>query len=192
MQNPQESPEVLDNESFVERAYMAGYESAGSYTGEVEMARHVCRAHLSICACVFVYGTLMSDQRNNAVLSPYGTLKSRAIYHGARLYNLFSSLEVPGAFPAVVSTPEEPEQQVRGELWVVWSADGLYRMDQMERAFNASMYRRVLREVETPQQVMRAWVYEWALPGRAMYPLPSGDWAQAMTDHANRVSTSGA
>lgn len=107
---------------------------------------------------VFVYGTLLSGQHNNRLLSS-STLLGTDEVGGIEMHDL-------GPFPACVAS--ERSEKVVGEVWEV-SDETLQRLDYLEG--HPTFYKRV--QIQT--KFGMAWVY-LCKDGLTAPLIPSGDW----------------
>jgi gamma-glutamylcyclotransferase (GGCT)/AIG2-like uncharacterized protein YtfP len=117
---------------------------------------------------IFVYGTLMTDQRAHHLLSEYIDRLQHATLPNAVLFSL-------GTYPMARSGAGI----VRGEA--VWLSSNAYaetlrRLDQYE----GSQYDRQLRSVflGDSQIETEAWVYFGLTLSHHATPIPGGDWRQ--------------
>ena len=115
---------------------------------------------------LFVYGTLMSDQRAFPRLAPAVTRSVRAILPDAQLF-------VVSWYPVAVSGAG----QVHGE--VHWLSPGAYAAVLADLdAYEGDEYVRAVRTVTTAAgQPVDAWVYLGATaPAHGLTPITHGDW----------------
>ena len=135
------------------------------------------------CDCRFGYGTL----RRGADTVPAHRLAAAAVCLGAgavrgALYSVGA-----GTYPGLVIPPDgRPAAEVVGDLYRV-DASLLRWLDDYEGIQPAGPpgeYRRTIVSVRLPGQLepVRAWTYEYLLPGDATRRIASGDWL-------NRVSS---
>lgn len=110
---------------------------------------------------VFVYGTLLTDQRNNYLLAESRKVGDCRIY-GLEMYDL-------GLFPACVISSNQ-ENTVLGEVWEIDEAT-FQRLDWLEGY--PDFYNR--EPVETPFGI--AWVYICE-QARGKSPIKGGDWKE--------------
>lgn len=113
----------------------------------------------------FVYGTLLSGERNNYLLET-STKLGKDTVPGFMMVNL-------GAFPALISTDSETVPPVLGEVWEI-DADTLQRLDWLEG------YPRLYDRKEVDTSFGKAWVYfmheERVQDG--LQVITSGSWKQ--------------
>ena len=120
---------------------------------------------------VFVYGTLLSGESRHGCLMEFSPVVQDAAWATADLLDLGS---YPGLVPGAGS--------VQGELYAFEDVDKvLGSLDQIEgyRAGEASLYHRVVLQVESGAGAQWAWTYAYAREGGV--PIPSGDWREHRT-----------
>jgi len=108
--------------------------------------------------CVFVYGTLLSNEPNNHLLKTSKLLGDSKV-SGLKMYDL-------GPFPACIVSPEISE--VLGEVWEI-DDKTFQRLDYLEGFPN--FYNRTLVDTKFGE----AWVYIHNEEPNGEY-IPSGNW----------------
>lgn len=103
---------------------------------------------------VFVYGTLLEGESNHHVVTSH-ILSARPGVVRGKLYEC-------GTYPAMVLTGYETGELVEGQ-WLIVTAEGLARMDELEEYFGPGMsndYERVwVRDAR--QEEREGWIYTW-------------------------------
>lgn len=126
---------------------------------------------------LFIYGSLMSGQRNSRVISSNIVEQRQPASITGQLY------DTGHGFPAVTLSPEQ-ENKVQGELLQI-CADNMHallkRLDSFENfsgysEASDSMYHRVLLTAQTASGPKRAWCYVAADPRLLHEPVPEGCW----------------
>ncbi|HHY67017.1 MAG TPA: gamma-glutamylcyclotransferase [Alicyclobacillus sp.] len=116
---------------------------------------------------VFVYGTLLTGERNHRVGAPY-LLSVRSGRVRGRLYDV-------GAYPALVL--DDSAGEVDGE-WFEITDEGLEEMDWLEGYRGPGQenhYERVW--VRDSREDLEGWIYVW--PDSRGYPeIPMGSWRE--------------
>lgn len=123
---------------------------------------------------VFVYGTLLTGERNHQVAAPYLLSLTSGRVRG-RLYDAAA-----GRYPALVLDPNGGD--VPGEWFTITEA-GLAAMDQLEDFHGPNhpdnLYERV--PVTDLDQDIEGWAYVWP-DDRGCPPIPGNAWRGYTTE----------
>lgn len=123
---------------------------------------------------LFVYGTLMTGERNHFLLEPFIESAEPALLNGMDL------LPVTAEYPGIVPGPGA----VRGEL-VALKPDRLFDalavLDELEDYYGPgrpdNLYEREEVQVRlTDATTCQAWTYRWVGSVEGLKPIPQGDW----------------
>jgi gamma-glutamylcyclotransferase (GGCT)/AIG2-like uncharacterized protein YtfP len=116
---------------------------------------------------VTVYGTLLSNERNNRLLKDSEKLGD-VIVTGFQMYSL-------GSFPACVRTDNYDDHHIVGEVWKI-SDETLIRLDMLEGY--PHMYQRTL--IDTSWGA--SWIYTQDRPFPPEKLIPGGNWKQHLEE----------